>query len=136
MRNIFEETYMNIDFKRELIQLISEISEYTGKLSVYQSQKHLILNNLEKAIPLQYMKNFTTMYQDIRVSNIRVKELILNDIPPKQPKKTLYIAIIKHYLSYTKSSIFYPLAQKPFKSYISNYYIIVPLIAVNGVTSH
>lgn len=30
MRNFFEETYMNIDFKRELIQLISEISEYTG----------------------------------------------------------------------------------------------------------
>ncbi|MED1384296.1 Fic family protein [Bacillus mycoides] len=83
MRNFFEETYMNINFKRELIQLISDISEYTGKLSVYQSQKHPILNHLEKTIPLQYMKNFTTMYQDIHVSNTRVKELIINDIPPQ-----------------------------------------------------
>ncbi len=29
------------------------------------------------------MKNFTTMYQDIHVSNTRVKELIVNDIPPQ-----------------------------------------------------
>ncbi|MGE6553102.1 Fic family protein [Bacillus mycoides] len=83
MRNFFEETYMNINFKREVIQLISDISEYTGKLSVYQLQKHPILHHLEKNIPLQYMKNFTTMYQDIRVPNIRVKELIIHDIPPQ-----------------------------------------------------
>ncbi|OUB77482.1 Fic family protein [Bacillus thuringiensis] len=83
MRNFFEETYMNINFKRELIQLISDISEYTGRLSVYQSQKQPILHHLKKTIPLQYIKNFTTMYQDIHISNARVKELIINDIPPQ-----------------------------------------------------
>jgi predicted CopG family antitoxin len=39
MRNFFEETYMNINFKRELINLISDISEYKGKLAVYKTQK-------------------------------------------------------------------------------------------------
>ncbi|OUB44287.1 Fic family protein [Bacillus thuringiensis] len=83
MRNFFEETYMNIHFKTELIQLISDIGEHKGKLSVYQLQKHPILNNLAETIPLQYIKNFTTMYQDIRVSNTRVKELLVNDLPPQ-----------------------------------------------------
>ncbi len=87
MRNFFEETYININFKREFIQLISDISEYRGKLSVYQSQKHSTLHHLEKNILLQYMINFTTMYQDIRVPNTRVKELLLNDFPPQTTKE-------------------------------------------------
>ncbi|OUB80935.1 Fic family protein [Bacillus wiedmannii] len=83
MRNFFEDTYMNINFKKEFIHLISEISEYKGKLSVYQSQRSPILNNLEGAIPFQYIKNFIKTYEDINVPNKRLKSLILNDIPPK-----------------------------------------------------
>lgn len=83
MRNFFKETYMNINFKRELIPLISQIGEYKGKLSVYQLQKNPILKDLEEMIPLQYMKNFTSMYQDIRVPNTRVKELLLKNILPQ-----------------------------------------------------
>ncbi|EOP91900.1 hypothetical protein IGM_01960 [Bacillus cereus HuB4-4] len=83
MRNFFEETYMNINLKRELIQLISTISEYKGHLSFHQSQGHPVLTSLEKGISLQYIKNFTMMYQDIHIPNKRIKELILNDMPPQ-----------------------------------------------------
>lgn len=64
MRNFFEDTYINIGLKRQLINLISEISEYKGKLTAYQEQRPDIFNNLERIIPLHYTKNFTTVYTE------------------------------------------------------------------------
>ncbi|MED1086973.1 Fic family protein [Bacillus mycoides] len=83
MRNFFEDNYKNIGLKRKLINLVSEISEYKGRLAAYQEQKPDIFINLEKNIPLHYMKNFTTVYKDIKVPNKRLKELILDDIVPQ-----------------------------------------------------
>ncbi|MGA4466884.1 Fic family protein [Bacillus bombysepticus] len=83
MRNFFEDKYKNIELQRKLINLIGEISEYKGKLAAYQEQKPNIFKNLDKAIPLHYIKNFNTIYEDIKVSNKRLKELILDDIVPQ-----------------------------------------------------
>ncbi|MEE2015880.1 Fic family protein, partial [Bacillus thuringiensis] len=80
MRDFFDDKYKNIELKRRLINLISEISEFKGKLAAYQEQNKDIFNSLEKTIPLHYIKNFTTIYEDIKVPNKRLKELILDDI--------------------------------------------------------
>lgn len=39
MRNFYEDTYINIGLNRQLINLISEINEYKGKLTAYQEQR-------------------------------------------------------------------------------------------------
>jgi len=83
MRDFFEDKYLDIELQRELIELISEISEYKGKVSAYQERNPDIFKNLEKNIPLQYIKNFNTVFMDIKIPNKRLKELILNDILPK-----------------------------------------------------
>lgn len=83
MRDFFDDKYKNIELKRRLINLISEISEFKGKLAAYQEQNPDIFNSLEKTIPLHYIKNFTTIYEDIKVPNKRLKELILDDIVPQ-----------------------------------------------------
>ncbi|MCU5408497.1 Fic family protein [Bacillus cereus] len=83
MRNFFDDKYKNIELKRRLINLISEISEFKGKLAAYQEQNPGIFNSLQKTIPLHYIKNFTTIYEDIKVPNKRLKELILDDIVPQ-----------------------------------------------------
>ena len=43
MRNFFEEKYTNLEFKRELINIISKISEYKGAISAYQTQNQRYL---------------------------------------------------------------------------------------------
>ncbi|HHP1053799.1 MULTISPECIES: Fic family protein [Bacillus cereus group] len=83
MRDFFEDKYFDIELQRELVKLISEISEYKGKLSAYQERNPKIFNNLEKTIPLHYIKNFNTVFMDIKVPYKRLKELILNDMLPK-----------------------------------------------------
>ncbi|EJS67575.1 Fic family protein [Bacillus wiedmannii] len=83
MRDFFDDKYKNIELKRRLINLISDISEFKGKLAAYQEQNPDIFNNLEKTIPLHYIKNFTTIYEDVKVPNKRLKELILDDIVPQ-----------------------------------------------------
>ncbi|MEB8653321.1 Fic family protein [Bacillus cereus] len=83
MRNFFEDTYINIGLKRQLINLISEISEYKGKLTAYQEQRPDIFNNLERIIPLHYTKNFTTVYTDKKISKKRIKELTFDNIVPE-----------------------------------------------------
>ncbi|MFJ5566733.1 Fic family protein [Lysinibacillus xylanilyticus] len=81
MRNYFEDPYINIE--QQLINLVSEISEYKGMLTAYKEQRPDIFTNLEKAIPLQYIKNYISVYEDIKVSNKRLKELILDDMIPQ-----------------------------------------------------
>ncbi len=83
MRDFFEDKYLDIELQRELIKLISEISEYKGKLSAYQERNPEIFNSLERTIPLHYIKNFNTVFMDIKIPNKRLKELILNDMSPK-----------------------------------------------------
>ncbi|MEI4605761.1 Fic family protein [Bacillus cereus] len=83
MRNFFEDNYLDIKLQRELVKLISEISEYKGKLFAYQENNPNIFNNLEKTIPLHYIKNFNTVFMDIKIPNKRLKELISNDMLPK-----------------------------------------------------
>ncbi|MGI8363137.1 Fic family protein [Bacillus cereus] len=83
MRNFFEDKYINIELKRQLINLISEISEYKGKLDAYQEQRPDIFNNLKKIIPLHYTKNFSTTYTDKKISNKRIKELTINKTIPE-----------------------------------------------------
>ncbi|EJR28453.1 hypothetical protein IIE_05292 [Bacillus cereus VD045] len=59
MRNFFEDKYINVELKGQLINLISEISEYKGKLASYQEQRPDIFNNFEKIIQLFIqIKNF------------------------------------------------------------------------------
>ncbi|AIM30887.1 hypothetical protein DF16_orf02472 [Bacillus thuringiensis serovar kurstaki str. YBT-1520] len=48
MRDFFDDKYKNIELKRRLINLISEISEFKGKLAAYQEQNPDIFNSLEK----------------------------------------------------------------------------------------
>lgn len=81
MRNFFDDPYINIE--QQLISLVSEISEYKGMLTAYKEQRPDIFTSLEKAIPLQYIKNYISVYEDIKVSNKRLKELILDDIIPQ-----------------------------------------------------
>ncbi|HDX9657861.1 TPA: Fic family protein [Bacillus toyonensis] len=83
MRDFFEEKYLDIELQRDLVSLISEISEYKGKISAYQDRNPDIFNNLEKTIPLHYIKSFNTVFMDINVPNKRLKELILNEMLPK-----------------------------------------------------
>ncbi|PER43999.1 cell filamentation protein Fic [Bacillus thuringiensis] len=83
MRNFFEDQYLDIELQREIINLISEISEYKGKLTAYQEQHPDIFNKLEKNIPLYYMKNFNSIYMDVEISSRRLKELNSNNILPK-----------------------------------------------------
>ena len=45
---LFDDKYKNIELKRRLINLISEISEFKGKLTAYQEQNPDIFNSLEK----------------------------------------------------------------------------------------
>ena len=45
---LFDDKYKNIELKRRLINLISEISEFKGKLAAYQEQNPDIFNSLEK----------------------------------------------------------------------------------------
>ncbi len=45
---LFDDKYKNIELKRRLIHLISEISELKGKLAAYQEQNPDIFNSLEK----------------------------------------------------------------------------------------
>ena len=45
---LFDDKYKNIELKRRLINLISEISEFKGKLVAYQEQNPDIFNSLEK----------------------------------------------------------------------------------------
>ncbi|MED3357829.1 Fic family protein, partial [Bacillus thuringiensis] len=82
MRDFFDDKYLDIELQRELLKLISEISEYKGKISAYQERNPDIFNNLEKTIPLHYLKNFNSVFQDIKVPNKRLKELILNGMLP------------------------------------------------------
>lgn len=81
MRNYFEDP--NINIEQQLINLVSEISEYKGMLTAYKEQRPDIFTSLEKAIPLQYIKNYISVYEDIKVSNKRLKELILDDMMPQ-----------------------------------------------------
>ncbi|MDY0855089.1 Fic family protein [Bacillus thuringiensis] len=83
MRDFFEDKYLDIELQRELVKLISEISEYKGKISAYQERNPDIFNNLEKTIPLHYIKNFNSVFLGIKVPNKRLKELILNGMLPK-----------------------------------------------------
>ncbi|UYX52586.1 Fic family protein [Bacillus thuringiensis] len=83
MRDFFEDKYLDIELQKEVLNITNEISEYKGKLSAYQEQSPDIFNNLEKTMPLHYIKNFNTVYLDIKVPNKRLKELILNDMLPK-----------------------------------------------------
>ncbi|MBO1578158.1 Fic family protein [Bacillus sp. XF8] len=83
MRNFFEEKYVSLENKKELLNLVSEISEYKGKLEVYQHLRPELFNLLEKNIPLQYMKNSTIMYENITFSNKQLQNLILNDMAPQ-----------------------------------------------------
>ncbi|MEC3017569.1 Fic family protein [Bacillus cereus] len=107
MRNFFEDKYINVELKRKLINLISEISEYKGKLDSYQEQRPDIFNNSEKIIPLHYMKNYTTIYTDKKISSKRIKELILNN---KVPESVAEDAIFCYYQTlavvHQKSSTF------------------------------
>ncbi|MED3357830.1 Fic family protein, partial [Bacillus thuringiensis] len=82
MRDFFEDKYLDIELQRELVKLISEISEYKGKISAYQEGNPGIFNNLEKTIPLHYIKNFNSVFLGIKVPNKRLKELILNGMLP------------------------------------------------------
>ncbi|MDR4151426.1 Fic family protein, partial [Bacillus thuringiensis] len=66
-----------------LINLISETSELKGKLVADQEQNKDLFNSLDQTIPLHYIKNFTTIYEDIKVPNKRLKELILDNILPQ-----------------------------------------------------
>lgn len=95
MRNFFEEKYVSLEIKRELINLISEISEYKGKIEAYQHQRTDIFSLLEKTIPLQYMKNHTIMYENITVSNKQLQNLILNDIVPQTIEEDALVCYYK-----------------------------------------
>lgn len=81
MRDFFEDKYINSE--QQLINLVSEISEYKGRLTAYEEQRPEIFTNLEKTLPLQYMKNYISVYKDIKVSNKRLKELILGNMVPQ-----------------------------------------------------
>lgn len=83
LRNFFEDKYINIELNRQLINLISKISEYKGKLDAYQEQRPDIFKSLKKIIPLHYTKNFTTTYADKKISNKRIKELTINKLMPE-----------------------------------------------------
>ncbi len=52
-------------------------------MTAYQEQRPDIFTRLEKAIPLHYIKNYISVYEDIKVSNKRLKELILDDMIPQ-----------------------------------------------------
>jgi len=82
MRNFFEDQYINSG-EQQVINLVSEISEYKGKLTAYQEQRPDMFTRLAKAMPLQYIKNYVSVYEDIKVSNKRLKELILEDMIPQ-----------------------------------------------------
>jgi len=82
MRNFFEDQY-KYNGENQIINLVSEISEYKGKLTAYQEQRSDIFTRLENAMPIQYIKNYVSIYEDIKVSNKRLKELILGDIIPQ-----------------------------------------------------
>ncbi|RDV24714.1 cell filamentation protein Fic [Lysinibacillus fusiformis] len=82
MRNFFEDQY-KYNGVNQIINLVSEISEYKGKLTAYQEQRSDMFTNLENAMPIQYIKNYVSIYEDIKVSNKRLKELILEDIIPQ-----------------------------------------------------
>ncbi len=89
MRDFFEDQYRYID--QQLINLVSEISEYKGMLTAYKEQRPDIFTSLENAIPLQYIKNYISVYKDIKVSNKRLKELILDDrIPQSISEDAIY----------------------------------------------
>lgn len=83
MRNFFEEKYTNLEFKRELINIISKISEYKGEISAYQTQKPEIFNLLEKSISLQYIKTFPNIYDKFTFSNKQLKKFVSNHVSPQ-----------------------------------------------------
>ncbi|PNK22354.1 cell filamentation protein Fic [Bacillus thuringiensis] len=83
MRDFFKDNYNNIEFNRDLMNLISEISEYKGKLVAYQKQIPHIFKDLEGNIPLQYVKNFNTIYGEKKVTNKRLKELLFYNAAPQ-----------------------------------------------------
>ncbi len=58
MRDFFDDKYKNIELKRRLINLISEISEFKGKLAAYQEQNPDIFNSLEKNYTTTLHKKF------------------------------------------------------------------------------
>ncbi|KXY45916.1 Fic family protein [Bacillus sp. FSL M7-1020] len=83
MRNFFEEKYTNLEFKRELINIISKISEYKGAISAYQTQKPEIFDLLEKSISLQYIKTFPNIYDKLTFSNKQLKKFVSNRVSPQ-----------------------------------------------------
>lgn len=83
MRDFFKDNYNNIEFNKNLMNLISEISECKGKLTAYQEQIPHIFKDLEENIPFQYVKNFNTIYGEKKVTNKRLKELLFYDAVPQ-----------------------------------------------------
>ncbi|WP_103652708.1 Fic family protein [Bacillus thuringiensis] len=83
MRDFFKDNYNNIEFNRDLMNLISEISEYKGRLVAYQKQMPHIFKDLEGNIPFQYVKNFNTIYGEKKVTNKRLKELLFYNAAPQ-----------------------------------------------------
>ncbi|QFQ29002.1 Fic family protein [Bacillus thuringiensis] len=79
MRNFFKDNYNNIEFNRKLINLLSEISEYKGKLSAYHEQVPHIFKDLEENISLHYVR----IYTDKKIPNKRLKELLFYDAAPQ-----------------------------------------------------
>ncbi|HDR5278524.1 Fic family protein [Bacillus cereus] len=83
MRDFFKDNYNNNESNRKLMNLISEISEYKGKLVAYQEQLPHIFQDLEESISCQYVKNFNDIYVRKKVTNIRLKELLFYDAVPQ-----------------------------------------------------
>ncbi|EEM86019.1 cell filamentation protein Fic [Bacillus thuringiensis serovar vazensis] len=79
MRNFFEDHYNNTEYNRKIINLLSEISEYKGRLSAYQEQVPHIFKDLEVNIPCHYVK----IYIDKKISNKRLKELLFYNAAPQ-----------------------------------------------------
>ncbi|MGD6836610.1 Fic family protein [Bacillus thuringiensis] len=104
MKNFFEDRYNNIEFEIIVMNLISEISEYNGKLTAYRKLNPHMFNNLEKNIPLHYINSFINTHKDIQISNRRLKELVLDRMIPKTIaeesiscySKTLYLVHNKY----------------------------------------
>lgn len=83
MRNFFEDKYNNVEFTQKIINVISEISEYKGRISAYEEQRPHIFRDIEENISLHYVKNFNAIYAEKNVPNKRLKEILSEDSTPK-----------------------------------------------------
>lgn len=81
--SFFGEKFTNLLINLDVASLIGKIKQYQGRLEVYEKEFPCTLEKLQRSTQLQHTKDFVAMYKNLKITNKRLKELIIYDMSPK-----------------------------------------------------